>query len=68
MMLTLDTNMYKYVEDWVIKIIFIKSQEKNSDIMMKNLNGKLYHTHVSKLIASPRHFYMKPWNQAKHLM
>jgi len=40
----------EYVEDGIIKIVFIKSQDNNSDIMMKNVGGDLYSRHSTKLI------------------
>ena len=40
----------EYCEDGIIKIIFVKSAENDSDIMTKNLGGDLYTTHSKKLI------------------
>ena len=41
----------EYVEDGVLKIIFVKYQDNDSDIITKNLNGKLYDKHSKRLIA-----------------
>jgi len=40
----------EYVEDGVIKIIFVKSGDNDSDIMTKNLGGDLYSKHSNKLV------------------
>ena len=46
---------YKYVneyaEDGVIKIIFVKSEDNNSDILTKNLGGELQSKHASTMIS-----------------
>ena len=34
-----------YVEDGIVKIIFVKSAENDSDILTKNLSAKLYEKH-----------------------
>ncbi len=40
----------KYVEDGIVKIIFVKSKENDADIFIKNLNGDLHAAHSSKFI------------------
>ncbi len=40
----------KYVEDGIVKIIFVKSKENDADIFTKNLNGDLHAAHSSKFI------------------
>ena len=40
----------EYCEDGILKIIFVKSTENDSDIMTKNLGSDLYSTHANKLI------------------
>jgi len=40
----------EYVEDGVIKIIFVKSGDNDSDIMTKNLGEDLYSKHSNKLV------------------
>ena len=45
-MLTSDINLSMNVKDGVIKIIFRKYHEIDSNIMTKNLSRPLHHTHV----------------------
>ena len=40
----------EYVVDGVIKIIFVKSEDNDSDILTKNLGSELHHKHSDKLI------------------
>jgi len=40
----------EYVEDGVIKIIFVKSEDNDSDLLTKNLGSELHHKHSDKLI------------------
>lgn len=42
----------EYCEDGVLKIIFVKSAENDSDIMTKNLGGELHSKHSNKLIKA----------------
>lgn len=42
----------EYVEDGILKIIFVKSEDNDSDIMTKNLGGDLYSKHSKKLIKN----------------
>lgn len=44
--------MNEYVEDGIIKIVFVKSSDNDSDIMTKNLNGDLHSKHSKKLIKA----------------
>ena len=37
------------LEDWIIKIEFVKSAENDSDIFTKNVNQEIYERHVKKL-------------------
>jgi hypothetical protein len=41
----------EYVEDGIIKIIFVRSQNNTSDIMTKNLGGDLYTKHAGGLVG-----------------
>jgi len=41
----------EYVEDGIIKIIFVCSQNNTSDIMTKNLGGDLYTKHAGGLVG-----------------
>ena len=41
----------EYVEDGIIKIIFVQSGDNDSDIMTKNVNGDLLDKHAGKLIG-----------------
>ena len=47
---------YKYVnefvEDGVVKIVFVKSKENNADLFTKNLSGELHFMHSSKLVLA----------------
>ncbi len=40
----------KYVEDRIVKIIFVKSKENNANIPIKNLNRELHATHSLSLL------------------
>ena len=42
----------EYVEDGVLKIVFVKSNDNTSDIMTKNLNGELHTKHSSAMVSS----------------
>ncbi len=42
----------EYVEDGIIKIIFVQSNNNNSDIMTKNINGDLLDMHAGKLLMN----------------
>ena len=42
----------EYVEDGIIKIIFVQSGDNDSDIMTKNVNGDLLDKHAGKLIGN----------------
>ena len=44
----------EYVEDGIIKIIFVQSSDNDSDIMTKNVSGDLLDKHADKLIADKR--------------
>ena len=44
----------KYVEDGVLKIVFVKSEDNDSNIMRNNLNSDLYERHSEKLIAEKK--------------
>ena len=41
----------EYVEDGVIKIIFVRTENNDSDILMKNLSSELHGKHSRKLIG-----------------
>ena len=40
----------EFVEDGILKILFVKSEDNDSDILTKNLSGEGYSRHSSKLI------------------
>ena len=42
----------EYVEDGVLKIVFVKSADNTSDMMTKNLGGELHVKHSSGLVTS----------------
>jgi hypothetical protein len=42
----------EYCKDGVLKVIFVKSADNDSDIMTKNLGGDLHSKHSSKLIKA----------------
>ena len=44
----------EYVEDGIIKIIFVQSSDNDSDIMTKNVSGDLLEKHAEKLIVDKR--------------
>ena len=44
----------EYVEDGIIKIIFVQSSDNDSDIMTKNVSGDLLDKHAAKLIGDKR--------------
>ncbi len=41
----------EYIEDEIIKVIFVKSAYNDSDIMSKNLGSELHSKHGSKMIS-----------------
>ena len=41
----------KYIEDGVIKIIFVKSADNDSDILTKNLSTELHKKHSKKMVG-----------------
>ena len=41
----------EYVQDGTIKIIFVRSEENDSDIMTKNLGSVLHSKHADKLVS-----------------
>ncbi len=40
----------EYIEDGIIKVIFVKSADDDSDIMTKNLGSELHSKHAGKMI------------------
>ena len=40
----------EYVENRMVKIKFIKSEENNADLFTKNLLGNLFEEHTKKLV------------------
>ena len=43
--------MNKYVEDGVVKIVFVKSAENDSNIFTKNLSADLHEKHLKKVVG-----------------
>ena len=43
--------VFEYQEDGVIKIFFVKSEDNDSDIMIKNLGTLLHSKHSAKMIT-----------------
>ena len=41
----------EFIEDGIIKIIFVKTEENDSDGFTKNLSGELHEKHKTKFIA-----------------
>ncbi len=41
----------EHIEDGIIKVIFVKSADNDSDIMTKNLGSELYSKHASEMIS-----------------
>ncbi len=41
----------EYIEDGIIKVIFVKSVDNDSDIMTKNLGSELHSKHAGKMIS-----------------
>jgi hypothetical protein len=41
----------EYIEDGIIKIVFVKSKDNDSDIFTKNLTGEGYERHVQKFTS-----------------
>ena len=41
----------EYVEDEVVKIIFVKPDENDSNILRKNLSAKLHEKHSKKMVG-----------------
>ena len=44
----------EYVEDGILKIIFVRSKDSDLDIMTKNLSGEGYSKHSNKLIKKQK--------------
>ena len=38
------------IEDGIVKIVFVRSEENDSDLFTKNLNGELYQKHSDKVV------------------
>jgi hypothetical protein len=38
------------VEDGMIKIVFVKTQDNNADMFTKNVSGEVYNEHVESFI------------------
>ena len=45
---------YENVEDGVVKIIFVKSVENDSNIFTKNLSAEFHEEHSKKLVGEKR--------------
>ncbi len=45
----------EYVEDGIVKVIFVKSEENEADVFTKNLGTELHNKHCTKLIG-PKYF------------
>ena len=43
--------MNKYVENGIVKIIFVKSAENDRDMLTKNLSAELHENHLKKMIV-----------------
>ena len=43
--------VYMYVEDGVLKIVYVKSEENDADIFTKNLGSKLHGKHSVKIVG-----------------
>ena len=43
--------VFEYQEEGVIKIVFVRLEDNDSDIMTKNLGSLLYSKHSAKMIA-----------------
>ena len=41
----------QYVEDGIVKIVFVRSESNRSDIMAKNVSADLHDEHVSHLVV-----------------
>ena len=43
-------NVNKYVEDWIVKILFVKSTKNDSNILTMHVGGDLHRKHSKKMI------------------
>ena len=41
----------EYVEDGVVKIVFVKSVDNDNDILTKNLSAELHKKHSKKMVG-----------------
>ena len=41
----------EYVEDGIVKIVFVRSEENDSDMMTKNVSSQLHAKHSAKVIT-----------------
>jgi hypothetical protein len=46
----------EFIEDGIIKVVFVKTAENDSDGFTKNLNGELYEKHKTKFIGEKEKF------------
>ena len=42
----------EYAEDGMLKIVFVKTEENDADILTKNLGGDLHEEHSKKLVGN----------------
>ena len=44
----------EYIEDGIVKIVFVKSKENDADIFTKNVSGDVYGEHFPKIVWDKR--------------
>ena len=42
--------MRDYIDDGILKIVFVRSEDNHADIMTKNLSVKLYEQHIDAIM------------------
>ena len=47
----------EYIEDGVVKVQFVRSEDNNSDICTKNLNGELLDKHADKFMEYKEEYF-----------
>jgi hypothetical protein len=44
--------IWEYIEDGILKLVFIRSEDNDSDIFTKNLSEDLFNKHADKMIET----------------
>ena len=50
----------EYIEDGVIKIVFVKSEDNLSDSLTKNVSGEIYNNHLGAYVGDKKSTVQDP--------